>query len=59
MNYSALCDGSKNKPFQCEDRLQTSESDVWSRQILTSKVGHRTERAKDKTSKSMCLYNIM
>ena len=31
-------------PFQCEDRLQTSESDVYRRQLLTSKVDPRAER---------------
>ena len=30
--------------FQCEDRLYTSESDVYRRQILTYKDGPRTER---------------
>ena len=32
--------------LQCGDRLQTSESDVYKRQILTSKVDLRTVRAK-------------
>ena len=32
--------------FQCGDRLYTSESDVYRRQILTSKDGPRTERVK-------------
>ena len=31
--------------FQCGDRLYTSESDVYRRQILTYKDGTRTERA--------------
>ena len=30
--------------FQSGDRLQTSESDVYGRQILTSKVGPRAKR---------------
>ena len=29
--------------FQCGDRLQTSESDVYRRHILTSKVGPHAE----------------
>ena len=33
-------------PFQRGDRLWTSESDVWRRQILTSKVNPRAERIK-------------
>ena len=32
--------------FQCEDRLDTSESDVYRRQILTYKDGPRAERVK-------------
>ena len=32
----------RNQPFQCGDRLKTSESDVLRRQILTSKDGPRT-----------------
>ena len=32
--------------FQWEDRLWTSESDVYRRQILTYKDGPRTERVK-------------
>ena len=31
------------KPFQCGDRLYSSESDVYKRQILTSKVDPRSE----------------
>ena len=34
------------KPFQRGDRLQTSESDVYVRQILMSKDGPRTKRVK-------------
>ena len=33
-------------PFQCEDRLYTSESDVCRCQMLTYKDGSRTERTK-------------
>ena len=36
--------------FQCEDRLQTSESDVCRRQMLTYKDGPSTERVKDDTN---------
>ena len=32
--------------FQCRYRFETSESDVYRRQILTSKVGPRVERVK-------------
>ena len=32
--------------FQCGDRLYTSESDVYRRQILTYEDGPRTERVK-------------
>ena len=32
------------KPFQCVDRLYTSESDVCRRQIMTYEDGPRTER---------------
>ena len=34
------------QPFQCADRLYTSESDVYRRQILTYKDDPRTERMK-------------
>ena len=37
-NMSFLC------IFQCGDRLYTSESDFYRRQIMTSKDGPRTER---------------
>ena len=40
------CMSIQNEPFQCEDRLQTSESDVYRRQILTYEDGPRTERTK-------------
>ena len=44
--------------FQCEDRLQTSESDVYRRQILTSKVDPRPGRVNSsrciKASFSTC-----
>ena len=30
--------------LQCEDRLQTSESDVYGRQIMTTKVNPRAVR---------------
>ena len=36
----------KYQPFQCGNRLYTSESDVCRRQILTYKDGPRTERIK-------------
>ena len=32
--------------FQCRDRFETSESDVYRRQILTSKVGPCVEEVK-------------
>ena len=32
--------------FQCGDRLWTSESDVYARQILASRVGPHAERIK-------------
>ena len=51
--FEYLCYGSTTiikKIFlllQCEDRLWSSESDVYRRQILTSKVDHRA--VKDET----------
>ena len=45
---SILCESAQSwnqhKPFQRRNRLYTSESDVWSRQISTYKDGPRTER---------------
>ena len=38
--------------FQCGDRLYTSELDVCRRQILTFKVGPRTERVDSSCAKS-------
>ena len=38
--------------FQCGDRLHTSESDVYRRQILTYKDGPRTERVYFRTSQN-------
>ena len=47
-SFEYFCYGSMSiiniLPFQGGDRLWTPESDVYRRQILTSKVGHRTER---------------
>ena len=43
---SYVYDQYKKILFQCGDRLYTSESDVYSRQILKYKDGPRTERAK-------------
>ena len=36
----------RGQPFQCEDRRKTSDSEVYRRQILTSKVNTRAERVK-------------
>ena len=35
-----------SSPFQCGDRFYTSDSDVYRRQVLTSKVNPRTEKVK-------------
>ena len=37
---------SQGEKFQCGDRLYTSESDVYRRQILTYEGGPRTEKIK-------------
>ena len=43
--------------FQCWDRLQTSESGVYRRQILTSKVGPRIERVIQRLQRVERLYS--
>ena len=42
-----MLEDSDGSLFQCGDRLQTSESVVYKRQILTSEVDPRTERTKN------------
>ena len=45
--------------FQCRDRLYTSESDVYRRQILTYKDGPRTERVKYPSNRDfVCICSV-
>ena len=43
-------------PLQCGERLESSESDVYRRQILTTKVDPRTVRVNDDESMDFFVF---